>query len=146
MKRIIVVDTNVWFSGFFWKGTAFQLLERLYTKECIVCFSAETFAEWEKILWEGASKLGETDRFFVYRRDVKQRALFVESIEHITVCRDPKDNQFLEVALAGEASFLVTGDKDILSLKKFKTTKIVTPRQFLRVSWHFPSLQLRSMQ
>lgn len=133
MKHLIVVDTNVWFSGFFWKGTAFQVLERLYAKECIACFSPKTFTEWEKILWEGAQKLGETDRYFVYRRDVKQRALFVEPVERVTVCRDSKDNQFLEVAAVCETAFLVTGDKDLLSLKKFRTTKIVTPRQFLLV-------------
>lgn len=132
MKRLVVVDTNVWVSGFFWKGTPFQVLERLYTNEFIACFSSETFAEWEETLWKGAQKLGQTDRFFVYRRDVKKSALFIESTEHVTVCRDPKDNQFLDVALSVGAPFLVSGDKDLLSLKIFRMTRILAPREFLQ--------------
>ena len=132
MKRLVIIDTNVWVSGFFWKGTPFRVLEQLYAKEFFACFSSETFAEWEETLWEGAQKLGETDRYLVYRRDVKRSALFVEPIEHVAVCRDPKDNQFLDVALAAGVPFLVSGDKDVLSLKTFRTTRILTPREFLK--------------
>lgn len=132
MSVLSVIDTNVWVSGFFWKGIPFRVLERLYAREAIACFSAQTFAEWEKTLLEAAQKLGETDRYLVYKRDVKRSALFVQPMEHVAVCRDPKDNQFLDVAIAANAPFLVTGDNDLLSLKKFRTTRILTPRQFLR--------------
>ena len=46
------------------------------------------------------------------------------------VCRDPKDLHILGLAEAGGASCIVTGDKDLLILKKFKKCKILTPRQF----------------
>lgn len=131
MNVLTVVDTNVWVSGFFWKGLPFRVLERLYRREAIACFSAETFAEWEETFLEAAEKLGETDRYLVYKRDVKRSALFFQPSEYVAVCRDPKDNQFLDVALASSAPFLITGDKDLLSLKTFCTTRILTPRQFL---------------
>lgn len=131
MSVLVVVDTNVWVSGFFWKGIPFRVLERLYAGGAIACFSAETFAEWEETFLEAAEKLGETDRYLVYKRDVKRSVLFFQPIEHVAVCRDPKDNQFLDVAVASEAPFLITGDKDLLSLKKFRMTRILTPRQFL---------------
>jgi predicted nucleic acid-binding protein len=38
---------------------------------------------------------------------------------------------FIEAALAGAAEYVVTGDKDLLTLKKFETVRFVTPRTFL---------------
>jgi uncharacterized protein len=49
----------------------------------------------------------------------------------ITICRDPKDNYLLALAKDAKANFLISGDKDLLVLKNFETTKIVTLNQFL---------------
>jgi putative PIN family toxin of toxin-antitoxin system len=49
----------------------------------------------------------------------------------IKLCRDPKDDMFIEAALAGEAQHVVAGDDDLLTLKKFETVRFVTPRAFL---------------
>ena len=46
------------------------------------------------------------------------------------VCRDPDDDHILAAAVNAECDFLVTGDKDLLALKKFAGMKIVTPREF----------------
>ncbi len=50
---------------------------------------------------------------------------------NITACRDPKDDKFLEVAVAGHADIIVTGDKDLLALHPFEGIPIVTPATFL---------------
>ena len=47
------------------------------------------------------------------------------------ICRDPKDGFILECAQTGNADLIVTGDKDLLSLKLFNGIQIVTPRQYL---------------
>ena len=49
----------------------------------------------------------------------------------IKLCRDPKDDMFIEAALAGEAQVVVTGDDDLLTLRKFEAVRFVTPRAFL---------------
>ena len=51
----------------------------------------------------------------------------------VKVCRDPDDNALIEAALAGNAEYIVTGDEDLLVLKKSETVRIVTPRVFLVV-------------
>ena len=56
---------------------------------------------------------------------------FIELAEKITVCRDPKDNKFLELAVAGNADCLITGDKDLLILNPFRGIKIISPSDFL---------------
>ena len=59
------------------------------------------------------------------------RATVVETEESLHVCRDPRDDKFLELAVSGRASFLVTGDKDLLVLNRFQGVRIVTPAEFL---------------
>jgi putative PIN family toxin of toxin-antitoxin system len=49
----------------------------------------------------------------------------------IAVCRDPKDDVVLEVAVAGQADFIVTGDDDLLTLHPFEGIPIVGPAEFL---------------
>ena len=50
----------------------------------------------------------------------------------VTACRDPKDNKFLELAVSGQASHIITGDGDLLALHPFQSIPIVTPQNFLR--------------
>lgn len=57
----------------------------------------------------------------------------VEPERTITACRDPKDNKFLEVAVAGYADVIVSGDEDLLILHPFEGIPIVPPRTFLEL-------------
>lgn len=59
-------------------------------------------------------------------------ATVVEISEEVQVCRDPKDDKFLELAVCGQASYLITGDEDLLTLQSFRGISILTPAQFLQ--------------
>lgn len=59
------------------------------------------------------------------------RGELVHPTRRVKVCRDPQDDMLIEAALAGNAEYLVTGDEDLLVLKKYETVRIVTPRVFL---------------
>ena len=62
-------------------------------------------------------------------------AEMIEVSGTITVCRDPKDNKLLELAVSGTANFLITGDKDLLVLNPFRGVEIIAPREFLEVTF-----------
>ena len=47
------------------------------------------------------------------------------------VCRDPNDDHVLECAKKARAHLIISGDRDLLSLKEFEEIEIVTPRQFI---------------
>ncbi|MCA9872070.1 MAG: putative toxin-antitoxin system toxin component, PIN family [Anaerolineales bacterium] len=51
--------------------------------------------------------------------------------QSITICRDPKDNMVLELAVCGQASIIRTGDKDLLVLHPFRDISILSPHDFL---------------
>jgi len=55
----------------------------------------------------------------------------VEVTNSISICRDPKDNMYLELALSGNAACIVTGDSDLLVLHPFENILIFTPNYFL---------------
>jgi hypothetical protein len=51
--------------------------------------------------------------------------------ESIADCRDPKDNKFLELAVSGQADYILSSDKDLLVLQPFRGILIMTPADFL---------------
>lgn len=54
-----------------------------------------------------------------------------ETLEVIT--GDPEDDIVLATARLGKVDYLVTGDKKLLDLKKYKSVKIITPREFVNI-------------
>ena len=60
---------------------------------------------------------------------VYSTALPIESRSQ--VCRDPKDDKFLELAVNGAAQLIITGDADLLALHPFRRTEILTPARYL---------------
>ena len=62
----------------------------------------------------------------VLRRSVRYK------LQHtVHLCRDPKDNMFLECAALAQANVLVSGDKDLLILRSYAGTLIVTALEYL---------------
>lgn len=63
-----------------------------------------------------------------------REAELVEATAEISDCRDPKDNKFLDVAICGKASHLVSGDDDLLVLNPYRGCRVVTPRDFVTMN------------
>jgi putative PIN family toxin of toxin-antitoxin system len=60
----------------------------------------------------------------------KKYGVLIEITSNIIICRDPDDNFLLNLAVDGNADYLITGDKDLLVLEKINNTKIVTITDF----------------
>jgi uncharacterized protein len=61
-------------------------------------------------------------------------AELVTITEHVTVCRDPTDDKFLDLAINGRADLILTGDKDLLVLNPFRGITIVAPVTFAKAA------------
>jgi predicted nucleic acid-binding protein len=64
---------------------------------------------------------------------VIRRGELVRPGRTVVVCRDPKDNKFLEVAVAGRADMIVTGDEDLKVLDPFEGVPVVPSARFLHL-------------
>lgn len=60
-----------------------------------------------------------------------REAALIEITETIQACHDPKDDKLLELAINGKASYLITGDQDLLIFHPFREVSIKTPAEFL---------------
>ena len=131
-KVKVVFDTNVWISIFMEKTLRDEFSR---VKEDLTVYISEDIGlEIAKVLQY--SQVAEILRKIGIREKDVLRILAVNSkkIEpklklHI-VSEDFEDNKILECALAAGADFIVSGDKHLLKLCKFKKTKILTPREF----------------
>ena len=56
---------------------------------------------------------------------------FIEITKQINECRDAKDNKYLELAVSGDAKFIVSGDKDLLVMNPFRGITILIVSEFL---------------
>jgi uncharacterized protein len=63
-----------------------------------------------------------------------REAQWVDVEVRIQACRDPKDDKFLELAVSGHGTHIVTGDSDLLALNPFRGIAILPPHRFLELS------------
>ncbi len=66
---------------------------------------------------------------FVMRFEREAKLIIVTHM--VSICRDSKDNQYLELLLSGHGDCLMTRDKDLLVLNPFENIPIITPKEFL---------------
>ena len=125
----ILFDTNVLFSAFIAHGACAGLYEECLQRARIVV-SPDILAELEEKLTAKAKLSAAESREVI--RAVRADAEVVKATPlPKPVCRDPDDDMILAAALAAHADVLVTGDQDLLVLKKFQGIPILNPRDCL---------------
>lgn len=116
----VVIDTNVWLSAIFTGSGAPAPLVRQVTKLGLPVLSPATFAELHAPLW-----LPKFDRYVSMEsrkqllHDIDAIAFWVDvpaATASESFCRDSEDDRFIHAALTSDARWLVTGDKDLLSV------------------------------
>lgn len=94
--------------------------------------SEATVAELDDVL-----RRPKFNRYLPEEKRLEFLAALVREVEPVAVtiaiteCRDPKDDKFLELAVSGKASHIITGDGDLLALHSFRGIAVVTPQAFL---------------
>jgi len=63
--------------------------------------------------------------------EIKTKAIFIIVTSAIDICRDTKDNFLLSLAVDGQATHILTGDKDLLALHPMGKTQILTIAEYM---------------
>jgi putative PIN family toxin of toxin-antitoxin system len=128
----VIVDTNVAISAMLDSESTPGRAVDVAAKQGTLLISKETILELETVLIRP-----KFDRFVSLERRMEflgtlvEQAVAVEINDFVRECRDPKDDKFLELAVSGNASHIVSGDVDLLVLHPFRGIDIVTPQAFL---------------
>jgi putative PIN family toxin of toxin-antitoxin system len=97
----------------------------------VILYSTATLTEVLSVLGRSKfSKYIDHDDIDGLSIRIKTVWLFVEILNQVQLCRDPKDDKFIDLALNGEASHLITGDSDLLVLNPIQNTLVIKPRTF----------------
>lgn len=129
----VVLDTNILISALGWDGKPREIFLKCITGELEFVISTDQLQEVMRVLQYPKFNFSDDKRklFVEILLDV---AAVVEIDGRITAVRDdPDDNVILETAIAGGATYIISGDDHLLSLKEFKGIKIVTASDFLMV-------------
>ena len=127
----VVLDANVLIAAFAARGLCEALLE--------LCLEKHEIGASKPLLQEVSDKLAT--KIKLPHETVEEIISFLErhtsNVQPADVpadaCRDPDDLMVLGTAKASGASYLITGDRDLLTLDSYDDIRIVTPRQFWEV-------------
>ena len=133
MSRLrVTFDTNVIVSAaLFSQSVPRQAVDYAVRWGTLLVSTATVYEMGEVVQQPRFDRHASAESRRVFLDDILLRAEPVEITHRITACRDPKDDKFLELALSGNASHIITGDNDLLALHPFRNIPIITPAAFL---------------
>lgn len=71
-----------------------------------------------------------TNRAETLIADIETKSIRFSPKNKLTIISDKDDNKLLELAEECKADFLITGNTNDFTIKKYKLTKIVTPKEY----------------
>ena len=129
----IIVDANVVISAALSKFSVPFLALALVLDSHTNLISEKTFEELKVTLYQP-----KFDKYFFsddtrpeILETILQYSLVIIPGITVTLCRDPNDDKYLELAHSGKADCIITGDPDLLELNPFENIPIITPKEFL---------------
>jgi len=135
----VTLDTNVLVSAFISKqGNPARILDIIATfDEIDLILSQDILEEFKEVLNrdEVAGRFGysKTD-ISEFVEAIRETARIVRTRSSFKVVKDdPKDDMIINAAHDGKADFIVSGDGHLQRIKKFRSIRIVNPRQFMRI-------------
>ena len=125
-----VFDTNVLVAAFLTEGLCSDLVLRARKQAFDLVLCDDIIREFEGIL-KKKFKLSSTDLYEI-TSIISEAAS--EVLNHLSpihrICRDPNDDMIVACAIDADADYIVTGDEDLLILKRYKGIIILNPRNF----------------
>lgn len=131
----LVLDTNVIVSALLFSESTSRKAVDQALDTSLILISQPIVLELTKVL-----KRKKLNKYLQEEERIKFLANFlkdtksVEINQVIDVCRDKKDNKFIELAICGNADYIITGDEDLLILNPYHGISIIRPRQFLEIN------------
>ena len=130
----IVLDTNILISSLLFKGELAGGVDLWKKGKIIPIFSRDTFDEFKTVLEYPKFSLTAQEMKVIIEEEVLPFFEVIEVADKIKgVCRDADDDKFIACAVSASADFIVTGDRDLLDIGRYKSVRILSVSEFLRM-------------
>jgi putative PIN family toxin of toxin-antitoxin system len=128
----IVLNTNVFISGIFFTGPPYQILKAWRDGKVQLLVSPSILDEYQRIGVELALQFRDVDlRPFWDLLTIQAEIVLAPTLPQV-IHDDPSNDKFLEAAVAGNASYIISGDKHLLKLSEFQGIQILKPKDFVQ--------------
>ena len=132
--RKVVLDTNILVSALLFSGELSKIVDLWKTGRIIPVVSRETFEEFRNVLEYPKFSLTEKEIKAIIEDEVLPFFDTVDTVHNVRgICRDPDDDKFLACALSASADYVVSGDRDLCELGRYKSIKIINAADFLGI-------------
>ena len=126
----IVLDTNVFVSGVFFRGPPYEILKAWQDDRFQLLISQEILQEYREVGEALAKRFSGVDlspilELLIVKAELTESPSLLEA-----VCDDPEDDKFLACALAGNSKLIISGDKHLLKISGYRGIKVIKPRKF----------------
>ncbi|MCW7503572.1 putative toxin-antitoxin system toxin component, PIN family [Leptospira paudalimensis] len=130
----VLLDTNIYISAILFNGKPKRVLQDLIDEAFVGYISNEILDEIEETLAKPKIKLPNDFIQFTIE-EIRNSTTIIKNkpLKDYLNLRDRDDFHILETAFSANVDFLITGDKDLLTLEKIKGLKIITPDEYLRI-------------
>ena len=129
---VIVIDSNVWISALIFGGNPGKILKLFVDNKVEVVMSEEIITELRRIIINKFPLF--VNSLNLLEASLRKDTVFVQlGSMTIDASRDVDDNRIIETAYIGKAQYIISGDKDLLVLKKYEDIKILNPGDFLKI-------------
>ncbi len=136
--RKVVLDTNILVSALLFSGELSKIVDLWKTGRIIPVVSRETFEEFRNVLEYPKFSLTEKEIKAIIEDEVLPFFDTVDTVHNVRgICRDPGDDKFLACALSAAADYVVSGDRDLCELDRYKSIKIINAADFLGIFSNF---------
>jgi len=130
----VVLDTNILVSALLFQAELAGIVDLWKKGRIIPVLSKETFTEFKAVLEYPKFSLTQQEIKVIIEEEVLPYFEVIEVTDNIKgICRDVDDDKFIACAVSASADFIVTGDKDLLDLGKYKSVKIISASVFLKM-------------
>lgn len=127
----VVLDTNVFISGIFWRGPPYKILNAWRFGKLHPIVFAEILNEYYRVALELSNQFPEIE-IITWIELMSINSISVEIPgEYNPICRDPDDDKFIHAALVGKAKTVISGDKHLLDVNGYQGIEIIKPKTFV---------------
>lgn len=132
----LILDTNVLISALIQRGYPYLVIDHILGHNNLqLCISLPLLKEYVEVL--NREKFSRYPDFFLQAKilimDIQNMAVKFDPTISIDIIRDPSDNRLLELAEICKADYLVTGNSNDFTMKIYKKTRIVSPKEMFEI-------------